>query len=255
MADEGTAPTSFDTSSTNPCAAGVPNIADDDSFNPMADVPVRTDESREPHEHHAALASPVRRRVLDVLGAVADAPTAQQLADALDLHVTTVRFHLDQLEAAGLVVRETRHAARRGRPSVHFRAVGQDADRARDRMIDALAGALDTDGPGTGDPLAAGRRWADQVEVPTGSPAAAIVDTFARLGFDPEPAGDVVRLRACPFRQAARHHPQVVCQVHLGLAQGLARRARSGDRVRIGLQPFVEPELCLLTLTPPATGD
>jgi predicted ArsR family transcriptional regulator len=197
---------------------------------------------------HAALASPVRRRVLDVLSTAGDAPTALELAAALDLHVTTVRFHLDQLEQAGLVVRETRHAHRRGRPSVRFRAVGLDADRARDRMIDALAEALAGGGPGAS--LAAGQRWAEQVDAPTGSPAEAIADTFARLGFDPEPAGEAVRLRACPFREAARHHPSVVCQVHLGLAQGLARRSRGGDRVRVGLRPFVEPELCVLFLSP-----
>lgn len=206
----------------------------------MTDVPGR----------HAALASPVRRRVLDVLSAATDAPTAQQLATTLDLHVTTVRFHLEQLEQAGLVVRETRHAARRGRPGVHYRALGIDTDRARDRMIDALAEALAAGGPGPAGSLAAGRRWAEQVAPPTGSVVEAITDTFARIGFDPEPAGDTIRLRGCPFRDAARHHPQVVCQVHLGLAQGLARRSHGGDDVRVGLRPFVEPELCLLTLSP-----
>lgn len=204
---------------------------------------------------HAALASPVRRRVLDVLAAATEAPTAQQLATALDLHVTTVRFHLEQLEQAGLVVRETRHARRRGRPGVHYRAVGLDADQARDRMIDALAEVVAGGGPGTDESLAAGRRWAEQVSAPTGSAAEAITDTFARIGFDPEPAGDTIRLRACPFREAARHHPQVVCQVHLGLAQGLARRSPGGDGARVGLRPFVEPELCLLTLSTEPADD
>ena len=197
---------------------------------------------------HAALASPVRQHVLDVLNEAADAPTVQQLAAALHLHVTTLRFHLDQLEQAGLVVRETRHANRRGRPGVHFRAVGLDADRARDRMIDALAEALADDVAHRSESVAAGRRWAERVSAPTGSPAEAITDSFARLGFDPEPADDTIRLRACPFREAARRHPEVVCQVHLGLAQGLARRATGGDTMRVGLRPFVEPELCLITL-------
>lgn len=199
---------------------------------------------------HAALASPVRQRVLDVLSAAADAPTAQQLAAALGLHVTTVRFHLEHLEQAGLVVREVRHAARRGRPGVHFRAVGLDAGQARDRMIEALAEALASGGPGQRESRAAGRRWAEQLPAPTGSPGEAIATTFARLGFDPEPAGDTIRLRACPFRDAARRHPEVVCQVHLGLAQGLAQRSPHGAGLRVGLAAFVEPELCLLTLEP-----
>jgi predicted ArsR family transcriptional regulator len=196
---------------------------------------------------HAALASPVRQRVLDVLSEAADAPTAQQLATALDLHVSTVRFHLEQLEQAGLVVREVRHAARRGRPGVHFRALGRDTGRARDRMIEALADAAAADDRAAA-PIAAGNRWAEQLPAPTGTPAEAISDTFARLGFAPELDGGTVRLYACPFRDAARQHPEVVCRVHLGLAQGLAHRTPEGDDVRVGLQPFVGPELCVLSL-------
>ena len=202
---------------------------------------------------HAALASPVRQRVLDMLGGAADAQTAQQLAGVLGLHVSTVRFHLEQLEEAGLVVRETRHAPRRGRPSVVFRALGLDAGRARDRMIEALADALASPDRATG-PLLAGHRWADQLPTPTGTPGEAIAATFARLGFGPELAGDTVRLRSCPFREAARRHPDVVCRVHLGLAQGLAHRAAPGDDVQVGLRPFVEQELCLLTLRAPEPG-
>ncbi|QAY71151.1 ArsR family transcriptional regulator [Xylanimonas protaetiae] len=73
-----------------------------------------------PPSVHTALASPVRLRMLDVLRAAVDAPTAQSLAAELGLHVTTVRFHLDLLEEAGLVARETRRVARRGRPAVHY---------------------------------------------------------------------------------------------------------------------------------------
>ncbi len=198
---------------------------------------------------HAALASPVRQRVLDVLRDEADAPTAQQLAASLGLHVTTVRFHLEQLEQAGLVAREIRHANRRGRPGVHYRALEIDVAQAQEQMIGALADVVEP-GAGTRASVAAGRRWADQLAAPSQGPRETITDVFTRLGFDPEPAGDTVRLRSCPFREAARRHPEVVCQVHLGLAQGLAARAPGGDGVRVGLLPFVEPSLCLITLTP-----
>ncbi len=202
---------------------------------------------------HAVLASPVRQRVLDVLNSAADAPTAQQLATALSLHVTTVRFHLDQLEQAGLVVREVRHAARRGRPGVHFQALGLDTGQAREAMIEALADAVAADDRVAG-PVAAGRRWAEQLPMPAGTPGEAVTSTFARLGFAPERGEDTVRLHGCPFRAAARRHPDVVCRVHLGLAQGVAGRAAHGADVVVGLKPFVEPELCLLTLRTPAAA-
>ena len=200
----------------------------------------------------AALASPARRRVLDAVRAAPEPPTAQQLAAGLELHVTTVRFHLDQLEQARLVERAPALAHRRGRPSVHYRPLGLAADRARDQMIEALAEALAASGTSArGESAAAGRRWADSLPVPEGAADAAVVQAFGRLGFDPELVDDEIRLRACPFRQAAARYPQVVCQVHGGLAQRLAEQA-AGDGVHVRLTPFVEPDLCVLTLRRPA---
>ena len=201
----------------------------------------------------AALASPPRRRVLEAVRAATDPPTAQQLATTLDLHVTTVRFHLDLLENAGLVERVTAHAGRRGRPRVPYRAVGPAADVARDQMIEALAEALAASGAtGRQESNEAGRRWADQLldPGPEGSAGGAIAEVFRRLGFEPEADGEAIRLHACPFRDAAARYPEVVCQVHTGLAQRLAERAADGDRVRVRLLPFVEPELCVLRLDP-----
>ena len=69
--------------------------------------------------------------------------------------------------------------------------------------------------------------------------------------FTDELVDDEIRLRACPFREAAARYPQVVCQVHGGLAQRLAEQAVGGG-VHVRLTPFVEPGLCVLTLTRPA---
>ncbi len=197
---------------------------------------------------HAALASPARRRLMARLRADSDAPTAAELADHLAVHVTTVRFHLDQLERAGLVLATTDHTRRRGRPAVRYRAVEVDLATAREQMIDALARAAA--GPGTTEENArsAGRRWAEGMRAQPGDARTALTDVAGRLGFAPESDGDVVRLRGCPFRSAARRTPQVICQVHLGLVQAIAARADDGDHVRVGLIPFAEPETCHLTL-------
>ncbi|MCL1871511.1 MAG: helix-turn-helix domain-containing protein [Promicromonosporaceae bacterium] len=210
---------------------------------------------------HAALASPVRLRVLDVLRAADDAPTAQTLAAELGLHVTTVRFHLDLLEEAGLVARETRRAARRGRPAVHYALVddaptpGPGVDEAREEMIGALAEALASPDAARPDAArAAGRRWAERLPAPVTDARSAVADVFARLGFGPEPDGEDLALHTCPFRSAAQAHPQVVCQVHLGLAEGLAARARDGGAVQVGLRPFVEPDLCVVRLHSAGAG-
>lgn len=196
----------------------------------------------------AALASPARRRVLDAVRGAAQPPTAQQLATELDLHVTTVRFHLDQLEQLRLVERAAAQTGRRGRPSVHYRAAELPADAARDQMIDALAEALAAAGAtARRESAAAGRRWADTLPVPDAGAATAVAQVFERLGFEPEAAGDSIRLHACPFREAAARHPQIVCQVHSGLAERIVEQA-AGAAVQVRLTPFVEPGLCVLTL-------
>lgn len=75
-------------------------------------------------EHLPVLSSDVRRRILDHLNVVADraAPgesmgrSAADLAEFLGLHVTTVRFHLDQLVTAGFLVTAFERTPRVGRP-------------------------------------------------------------------------------------------------------------------------------------------
>ncbi|MCW5954789.1 MAG: helix-turn-helix transcriptional regulator, partial [Propionibacteriaceae bacterium] len=58
------------------------------------DEPPEADEPR-------VLDSPALRRVLAALTAAGQPLSAAQLAQTLELHVTTVRSHLDQLERAG----------------------------------------------------------------------------------------------------------------------------------------------------------
>ena len=87
--------------------------------------------------------------------------------------------------------------------------------------------------------------------------AQVVTGLFAELGFDPEltvnEQGRQVWLRGCPFRDAARANPEVVCSVHLGLLRGiLSRLGASSTTAR--LTPFVEPELCLAHLGPVPAG-
>lgn len=201
--------------------------------------------------YHAALASRTRRRVLEAL---LDSPApldAAAIASGLGLHVTTARFHLDQLKAAGLVRRSTDPEHRRGRPRVLYGPAGTPRDEgARARLIEVLATAMAGGESGTAGSLRAGRRWAEDFDPPDrADPVPGLVEVLDRLGFEPEPragsedAGELL-LRGCPFRSAARAHPEVVCTVHRGLLDGLLEGAGRGGR----LLPFVEPELCVVAL-------
>ena len=209
---------------------------------------------------HAVLASRTRRRVLEAVADSAAPVDALTIATELGLHVTTVRFHLDQLEAAHLVRREVGTEPRRGRPRIRYVAASTPEEDSREQLIDMLAGALAERPDGRAKSVEAGRRWADTLRRTepdprdTGDPddVSALMDVLGALGFEPQLAGDeVIRLRACPFRDAARDHPQVVCSVHRGLIEQIIQRHGSDRRAE--LIPFVEPELCLITLTSPGS--
>lgn len=203
--------------------------------------------------YHAALASHTRRRVLNVLAGSAEPLDAQAVAGVLELHVSTVRFHLDQLEEARLVRREFGGDRRRGRPRVLYAAVGPHPEEGpREQLIEALAGAL-ADGnadDGRSRAITAGRGWARALLAGRSGPPdprSRLLEVLDGLGFDPAPDGDAVQLRGCPFRDAARRHPQVVCSVHLGLVQELLE-SDGGVPRDVRLLPFVQPDLCVITL-------
>ncbi|MFC4947345.1 helix-turn-helix transcriptional regulator [Pseudonocardia sp. GCM10023141] len=214
---------------------------------------------------HEALAVASRVRLVDALRAADGPRSAHELAAECGLHVTTVRFHLEILGSAGLV---------RSRPE----ATG---GRGRPRLVYSPAAAAD---PGTGYELLAmmlAQSWGDTASeraeraeragraaattqplaplVPHAAPAPApvlsmeaavaeVADTFAELGFEPEvapvEAGLQIRLHACPFRAVATAHPEVVCSLHLGLIRG-ALEELGGSATAAGLEPFVEPDLCV----------
>lgn len=84
-----------------------------------------------------------RRRVLDLLSASRRPLDARAVADALDVHVTTARFHLEQLEEAGLLQRRTAREQRPGRPRIVYAlSASLRAADAREQLIEVLANAL-----------------------------------------------------------------------------------------------------------------
>lgn len=213
---------------------------------------------------HAARAAPTRRRLLALLQD--DAPQdAHQLAEATGLHVTTVRFHLQILERAGLVASRPDPQGRSGRPRTVYSATEYADPGTTDRLhrdlaayqhlTSVLAAHLDDTAESRSERAEqAGASWAAQLTSPTpraADPAAAagrVQQLCAELGFDPalDVDGDGWRifLRACPYRSVARAHPEVVCAVHRGLIRGALEEA-GFPHLSTNLTPFVEPELCI----------
>lgn len=216
---------------------------------------------------NASALSPQRAAVLAALRRCDTPSTAADLAAELDLHVNTVREHLDGLVGRGLAVRERRRpSGTRGRPSWQY-ALPSDWRDPDPRIHDysALAIALARQiAEGSGDPQAeateAGERWGRAlVEArPATSGLQArrhVVDLLDRLGFATacNARATRVRLERCPMLDAARDQPDVVCTVHLGMIRG-ALAAIGGDPEQARLLPFAEPDACLLHLQADPVG-
>lgn len=209
-------------------------------------------------ERHGVLASSMRRRILRLIAGSEQPVDAARVAEECGIHVTTARFHLDQLEAVGLLRRETLHGSGRGRPRVVFRLVPQPTveEEPTRELVAVLADALsrDPDG-GRGRAEQAGERWSRRYAAQTGSDprdgVGSLTRVFGELGFAPEVRGAgpdrVLALHGCPFRDAAMAHPGVVCSAHRGLLSGIVNQL-GGSAEDATLQPFVEPDLCVVQL-------
>ena len=182
-------------------------------------------------------------------------------ATALGLHRNTVREHLDALVGLGLVERATEPAAGRGRPAALYRPSAADpAVAARDYagLATALAGHLArTSADPERDARAAGVEWgrelAEEISRSDGHKRQAVLDALTRLGFAPDDEGAErgVALRRCPLLDAARRYPSVVCQVHLGIVEGLLESIEAPTGPGLDLIPFAEPGACRLFLPDP----
>ena len=231
----------------------------------------------------ALLASPVRRAIVDALADLRRDPevqdpwpdepglTAAQLAELLELHVTTVRFHLDRLVAAGMLrSRFDRQGV--GRPrKVYAVEPGALDQRSPGRGYRLLAGLLahhlvPPPGKPAPTPYQAGRSWADEHvkppedATPAQTPGAwlgkvgRMVDVLTDWGYTPRVSTSgqgrtvEVTLVDCPVLDLAREQPAVVCGVHRGLIAGTMSRLGEDD-VSVGLVPFVDPDTCLAQVT------
>lgn len=220
-----------------------------------------------------ALRSPARRRVADALAEVDEGLDAHQIAKVVDLHVTTVRWHLERLEAAGHVQSRAERAGNAGRPRKVYTLVTvldkPDAERDR-RSLELLSGLLTqmVSGSNTRAISAeeAGERWAQQHanSSSSGDPArtpgewiskiGGLTDVLNEWGYTPAIStnGDGqradIRLAHCPFRELARENPAVVCGIHRGLIRGTMRKLGEND-TEVELLPFAEGDVCIAHLT------
>ncbi|WP_107046847.1 metalloregulator ArsR/SmtB family transcription factor [Streptomyces albus] len=205
-----------------------------------------------------------RGAVLQQLRGQTGSVTVTVLSKLCGLHSNTVREHLDALVGSGLAVRERAPAAGRGRPAWRYRARPPQQSAAREYagLATVLAGQIArSSADPRADALAAGEEWGHALlsgEEPARTPEEArgrVLTLLGDIGFAPEPDedGHGARLPRCPFIEAVREHPGVICSVHAGLAKG-GMAALGGDPEQVELAPFAEPDACRLRLGIPPGG-
>ncbi|MGI8417701.1 MAG: helix-turn-helix transcriptional regulator [Nakamurella sp.] len=176
----------------------------------------------------------VRRRLLELLRSGRQSFDGHQLAAATGLHVTTVRFHLAKLIAAGLVSAQSEPRTTPGRPRIVYSPLvllaQPDGYQGLAAVLAEHLGRSATDRGRRAE--RAGRRWAGTLVAPSDQPisedatAQRVTTLFDELRFEPElgarQSGGTreIALRGCPYRDVARRHPEVVCSIHLGLLRG-----------------------------------
>lgn len=177
-----------------------------------------------------ALGDSTRNRLFRYVANASEPVGVAELTDYVRLNHNAVRQHLAVLKDAGLIVEEVEERNRIGRPRLLY------------RLHPEAAGLWGTPGPyawlanllsealrRNEDPRQTGRREGHRVATQlygTEDPMDVLEETVTRRGFRPvrTERGHQVHfvLGRCPFAEVAIEHPDTVCRLHLGFAEGLA---------------------------------
>lgn len=184
------------------------------------------------HARSAALGRAAARRIAEVLEGAEGPMTAQEVADALGRHHTSVRAQLEALEEAGVTEGVTDAPSGRGRPVRRYALAPDAGDReavGHRELVRLLMGLVRQTGlgPEEMERFGEGQGWTVPRE---GGGVGEMRDAFERLGFAPReipgPAPADLVLDRCPFADGVEAPGgELICVLHRGLARGIAARA------------------------------
>jgi predicted ArsR family transcriptional regulator len=212
------------------------------------------------------LADRSRYAIYQEVARAPDPMSTTEIAARLDLHPNTVRLHLEKMRDAGLLSVSTDRHGSVGRPQHRWAAVPQapslGLEPAGFRLLAHLLAELAAEGtPAPATVVGVGRRQGRERSTPhpdpSGEPRAAcldaVMDELADLGFDPalDGAGGeqqvTIAFTHCPFRELAALYPDVVCQLHRGITEGILAGALASSP---GLEGRVESFASLVDADP-----
>ena len=177
-----------------------------------------------------ALGDPTRHEIFRYIADADCAVDVAELTAHLGLNHNAIRQHLAKLVAAELVAEDQGPRAGPGRPRLLYRLHPAAESRWGVTGPYERLSLLLTDVVRTGDaPVDVGRRSVRRRRLGASDdedPASLLVETMEREGFEPELRvhGTSIELVLgnCPFVTTALVDPDIVCSLHLGMAQGIA---------------------------------
>ena len=185
--------------------------------------------------------------------------STSEVADSLELHVNTVRPHLERMRDLDLLVVQTEARGTVGRPQ-HRYALSPEAPSLglEPPSFPVLAGLLLTVATEAGADsdlaMSAGRDHGRDEARTWESDTDAIDGLIAQsddFGFDPAavdtPGGCRVAFTHCPFRELAEANPDLVCGLHRGMVEGFITQLGGAAVDRFNTLADREP--CLVELT------
>lgn len=204
-----------------------------------------------------ALGDETRYAMYQELASATGGLSTHDLAARLDLHPNTVRLHLERLREAGLVELEAVHDGTVGRPQHMYSlapgAPGPGLDPPAATLLAGLLSALaDRIGASAEDAVAIGEAWGQEAaaRAPRGDCVQVLTAEMRRLGFDPanETGGDALSMAflRCPFRELAEAYPELVCNLHRGICEGVVT-AKGGGTVE-SFSTLYDREPCSVTV-------
>jgi predicted ArsR family transcriptional regulator len=207
-----------------------------------------------------ALGDETRYAMYEELARSTAALSASELAERLGVHANTVRLHLERLREVGLVDVEAVHRGTVGRPQhLYFLTAGAPGlgfDPPAHALLAGLLATLAEQVGADGDAAAAtGRVWGTEAGARTRSRTClgALETELSKLGFEPALESDGtdggparIEFLHCPFRELAEAYPELVCNLHRGLCEGVVD-AVGGGTVR-EFATLYDPEPCHVTV-------
>jgi predicted ArsR family transcriptional regulator len=186
-----------------------------------------------------------------------------EIAESLDLHPNTVRPHLERMREVGLLVVDADSRGTVGRPQHRWNLAPEAPSLGLEpSAFRVLAGLLAAVAAGAGASqhllAEAGRvqgraAGANRAAAGVQSCLEALVDELADLGFDPAVADDgsvtTVGFTHCPFRDLAEAYPDVVCELHRGIVEGVIQGVPNAEVMVEAFATLADRDPCRVELT------